>query len=57
MNKSVALKNKQKWESVVDLERLPPEAAKHIMAEACQQAALKLTEIESTAKLWSEVEG
>jgi hypothetical protein len=40
-----------------DLENLPLEQAKHLMAEACQHAALKLTEIESTAKLWAEVEG
>jgi hypothetical protein len=40
-----------------DLENLPLEQAKHLMSEACQHAALKLTEIESTAKLWAEVEG
>jgi hypothetical protein len=43
--------------SLPDVENLPVEEAKHVMAEACQYAALKLTEIESTAKLWAEVEG
>jgi hypothetical protein len=40
-----------------DLENLPVEQAKQLMSEACQQAALKLTEIESTEKLWADVEG
>jgi hypothetical protein len=39
-----------------DVENLPLEQAKHLMTKACQHAALKLTEIESTAKLWAEVE-
>jgi hypothetical protein len=42
--------------TLLDLENLPPDQAKHLMTEACLQATLKLTEIESTAKLWTEVE-
>jgi hypothetical protein len=42
--------------TTADWRALPPEPAKQLMVEACQYAALKLAEIESTAHLWAEIE-
>jgi hypothetical protein len=36
---------------------LPPEQARQLMVEACRYAALRLTEIDTNAHLWSEVHG
>jgi hypothetical protein len=41
----------------MEWQKLSPEQARQVMVEACQYAALKLAEIESTAHLWAEVEG
>ena len=38
------------------LETLPPDEAKHLLTEACQHAALRLAEIETTTTMWSEIE-
>lgn len=43
--------------TLAEVEALPPALAKHLLAEASQFASLKLTEIESAAHLWANVEG
>ena len=40
-----------------DLRDLPEQTAKSLMTKACLYAALKLTEIESRAKLHREIKG
>jgi hypothetical protein len=43
--------------SLAALNFVPPEKAKLLLTEASQFASLQLTEIESSAHLWSEVNG
>ena len=45
----------KKGYTLADLKDLPPEQAKSLFTEACEYSSLKLTEIELTAALWSQV--
>jgi hypothetical protein len=43
--------------SLAAWQKLPAEEAKQLMIEACRYAALRLTEIDSSAHLWAELHG
>jgi hypothetical protein len=46
---------KEKGYTLIDLQKLPPDEAKHLMREACTYASLKLAEIESKNLFLDEI--